>query len=170
MPLPGLPGSKPFRNIADVGYSYTGTSPTIVKHPSIADTILRPLPLDAGVGAGSSQRRLLEIGSLAENQNQTPAANNPVDPYIRHRLLSKIYGNSTTRSNCFAIFVSVKYFQAVEQNGAIRIGGPLDGTPNPEHRGFFVVDRSKLESGQISSGPTYNFRAFIDYRKTLQTQ
>jgi hypothetical protein len=64
----------------------------------------------------------------------------------------------------------VKYFQAVEQGGAIRIGGPVNGTPAPEHRGFFVVDRSKLENGQTSPAPTYDFRAFVNYRKTLQTQ
>ena len=161
VPLPGLPGSKPFRSLADVGYS-AGTG----NHASVEETILRSLPNDHQL---PDKRRLFEIGNSTEHQG-TNTADPAIDPYIRNRLLAKIAGNTTTRSNCFGIFISVKYFQAVEQNGAIRIGGPLNGKLAPEHRGFFVVDRSKLEAGQTSPGPTYDFRAFVDYRKTLQTQ
>ena len=170
--LPGLPsvpgqvGGKPFRSLADVGYVATSAG---VKHASVDDTILRSLPMDnSTLPSTTSSRRLFEIGNASESRSV--ASGSTVDPYIRNRLLSKIAGNTTTRSNVFGIFISVKYFQAVEQNGAIRIGGPLNGKYAPEHRGFFVVDRSKLESGQISPAPTYDFRAFIDYRKTLQTQ
>ena len=161
VPLPGLPGSKPFRNLADVGYSNPGAG--LGKHSSVEDTILRSLPLDSA--SGQTKRRLFEIGTYSEH-----SGTNPIDPFIRNRLLSKIAGNTTTRSNCFGIFISVKYFQAVEQNGAIRIGGPLNGKPTPEHRGFFVVDRSKLENGMTSPAPTFDFRGFVNYRKTLQTQ
>lgn len=165
LPLPGLPGSKPFRSLADVGYQNPSSGG---KHASIEDTILRGLPVDSTtVPRTDSTRRLFEVGTLLEHQGSSAT---PIDPYIRNRLLSKIAGNTTTRSNCFGIFISVKYFQAVEQNGAIRIGGPLNGKPTPEHRGFFVVDRSKLENGQTSTSPTYDFRAFVNYRKTLQTQ
>ena len=181
VPLPGLPGSKPFKSLADVGYTLTGTSPTFVKHASVEDTILRSLPMDKTtypdpMAASDSRRRLLEIGNLSEH-NGTGAAPTPyVDPLIRNRLLSKIAGNTTTRSNSFAIFISVKYFQAVEDSTtnpavhAIRIGGPVNGKPEPEHRGFFIVDRSKLEKGQTSGGTRYDFRDFVEYRKTLLTQ
>ena len=124
----------------------------------------------ADASAAGSKRRLLEIGTAGEHTGGT------VDPFIRHRLLSKIAGNTTTRSNCFAIFISVKYFEAVEDNTtnpavpAVRIGGPFNGKPEPEHRGFFIVDRSKLENGQTSGGTRYDFRDFVEYRKTLQTQ
>ena len=164
VPLPGLPGSNPFRSLAEVGYTASGG----VKHASVESTVLRSLPADTAVAG--SKRRLLEIGNAAEHSGGS------VDPYIRNRLLAKIAGNTTTRSNSFAIFISVKYFQAVEDNTtnpsvpAIRIGGPLNGLPEPEHRGFFIVDRSKLEKGQVSGGTRYDFRDFVEYRKTLQTQ
>lgn len=159
MPLPGLPGSRPFRSLADVSYTASGGTKT----PSVEDTILRSLPLDGG----AKKRRLLEIGTNAEHTNAN------IDPLIRHRLLAKIAGNTTTRSNCFAIFVSVKYFSAGADpayNGAIRIGGPYNGKAEPEHRGFFIVDRSKLEQGKYTGAANYDFRAFIEYRKTLATQ
>ena len=162
VPLPGLPGSRPFRSLSDVGYQNPSTGG---KHASIEDTILRGLPVDNPLlPSTTTSRRLFEIGNQTEHQNGS------VDPFIRNRLLTKIAGNTTTRSHVFGIFISVKYFQAVDQNGAIRIGGPVNGKPDPEHRGFFVVDRSKLESGEITTVPTFDFRAFVDYRKTLQTQ
>jgi len=160
--LPGLPGSRPFRSLADVGY----TSVSGVQHASIEDTILRSLPSDAAASEGD-RRRLFQVGNFAEHSSST------VDPLIKYRLMSKIANNSTTRSNSFAVFVSVKYFAAAADpayNGAIRIGGPYNGKPEPEHRGFFIVDRSKLEQGQYSGLPTYDFRTFVEYRKTLQTQ
>ena len=164
--LPGLPIrpdstiGRPFRSLADV--SYTTSSGT--KTPSVEDTILRSLPQDIGT---ANPRGLFEVGSDTEHTTGV------LDPILRNRLLSKIHGNTTTRSNCFAIFISVKYFQAVVDpnpaaNGAIRIGGPLNGKPAPEHRGFFVVDRSKLEQGKYSGAANYDFRAFINYRKTLE--
>ena len=157
-----LPDAKPFKSLADVPVTPSPASPGQT-HPTVSGTILATLPLDSAQPIGA-QRRLFEIGSQAEHISST------YDPYVQHRLLSKIVGNSTTRSNCFAIFISVKYFQAAEVNGAVRIAGPVNGTPEPEHRGLFVIDRSKLEAGQQSNGPNYNFRAFINYRKTLQTQ
>lgn len=168
VPLPGLPGSKPFRSLATVGY----TSLAGVRHASVQDTILRALPSDVTavpdpMATAGTRRRLLEIGNLTEHNSSS------VDPLIRYRLMSKIANNSTTRSNSFAIFVSVKYFSAAADpanNGAIRIGGPYNGKQEPEHRGFFIVDRSKLEQGQYSGLPTYDFRTFVEYRKTLKTQ
>lgn len=154
--LPGLPGAHPFRSPA-----YLGKSGTL---PSVEDSIFRSLPFDSGQ---TSTRRLLEVGNQSEHQT---TGSNAIDPYIRHRLLSKIHGNSTTRSHNYAVFIAVKYFLAGEDNGAIRIGGPLNGKPDPEHRGFFVVDRSKLEKGANAGVGGYDFRAFIDYRRIIETQ
>lgn len=170
LPLPGLPGSRPFRSLADVGYSTIGG-----KHASVDDTILRTLPADGTgpLGAGQSRRRLLEVGTAGEHPASSGTTGLSIDPLIRNKLLAKFANNTTTRSNTFAIFVSVKYFSAVADNangGAIRIGGPYNGKQEPEHRGFFVVDRSKLEQGQYSGVPNYDFRTFVEYRKTLATQ
>ena len=171
LPLPGTPGSKPFRSLADVSYNSIAGA----KHASVEDTILRALPTDIvstpdPMATSGTRRRLMEVGSSGEHYTGTTMQ---LDPMIRNRLLSKVANNTTTRSNCFAIFISVKYFAAVADpayNGAVRIGGPLNGKPAPEHRGFFVVDRSKLEQGQYSGVPNYDFRTFVEYRKTLATQ
>ena len=67
-------------------------------------------------------------------------------PSARYRLLSKLLNNTTTRSNSFAVFIAVQYYEAVAVPSdtlnvpAIRIGGLLDDAPT--HRGFFVVDRT----------------------------
>ena len=166
VPLPGTPGSHPFRSLADLSYTAQGG----VKHASVEDTILRALPTDIA-NAAQTPRRLLELGNLTEHFDG--GTNAQIDPMIRTKLLRKIANSATTRSNCFAIFISVKYFAAAADpaaNGAIRIGGPLNGKSEPEHRGFFIVDRSKLEQGQYSGLPNYDFRTFVEYRKTLATQ
>lgn len=172
IPLPGTPGSRPFRSLADVSYN---TPASGGRHASVQDTILRALPVDVSnipdpLAPGQTRRRLLEIGTSSEHY--TGGTGMQIDPIIRNRLLAKFANNTTTRSNSFAIFVSVKYFAAVADSangGAIRIGGPLNGKQKPEHRGFFVVDRSKLEQGQLSGVASYDFRSFIEYRKTLET-
>ncbi|MEK6261746.1 MAG: hypothetical protein AABP62_24370 [Planctomycetota bacterium] len=178
IPLPGLPGARPFRSNAFLGTATVSGSP----RASVDDTIFRRLALDMGTSgppsdlyrmkegdaaSTTSVRRLLEVGNDSEHQ---ATDNTAIDPYIRHRLLSKIHGNSTTRSHSYAVFIAVKYFIAGEQSGAIRIGGPLNGKPEPEHRGFFVVDRSKLEKGGNAGVGGYDFRAFVDYRRIIQTQ
>lgn len=178
IPLPGLPGARPFRSSAYLGTATVSGG----SRPSVDDTIFRRLPYDMGTSGSASDlyrmkegdaaattsvRRLLEVGNASDHQTTGTGA---IDPYIRHRLLSKIQGNSTTRSHSYAVFIAVKYFIAGEDNGAIRIGGPLNGKPEPEHRGFFVVDRSKLEKGANAGVGGYDFRAFVDYRRIIQTQ
>ncbi|MBC8113489.1 MAG: hypothetical protein H7062_03870 [Candidatus Saccharimonas sp.] len=170
LPLPGLPGSAPFRSLA-----YTGTR-TVggTSRPSVEDTLFRSLPADS---AETSARRLLEVGTQTDHRDPGSSDESMIDPLVRNRLLAKIAGNSTTRSHCYAVFIAVKYFQAGEDTtagNAIRIGGPLNGKAEPEHRGFFVVDRSKLEKAAGSGGYDFTdrnlFRAFVDYRRIIQTQ
>jgi hypothetical protein len=155
--LPGMPGSRPFRSL-----SYLSRAGGTGGAPSIADTVLRETPADAGVAVGTSRRRLFEVGTAAEHQGSGAAQ---LDPVLRQRIFSKLMGNSTTRSNAYVVFISVKLFRAVVDDvGAVRVGGPVDITPAttalPEYRGFFVVDRSRLEKGR-------DLTSFVTYRKIL---
>ena len=87
---------------------------------------------------------------------------------MQHRLLSKIYNNTTTRSHVFLVFLTVQFFQADDTNGAqnVQIGGPLTNTPT--YRGFFVVDRSQPEDAyDASTGKFTNYQALVKYRLTL---
>jgi hypothetical protein len=78
----------------------------------------------------------------------SPAGNStPTHPYIQGELLRKIYTNLTTRSNTFAVFVTVGMFD-VRGTPQDWIGRPppLGGEVNVElrHRFFSIVDRTNL--------------------------
>ena len=80
-------------------------------------------------------------------------------PYMQNELLTKIYSRLTTRSNVFAVFVTVGFFQ-VTTNPATGAIVTVDGQPfSPpqlgaeigrnegrqiRHRMFAIVDRSQL--------------------------
>lgn len=154
LPFPGLPGSRPLRGFG----AMAGGAGT----PTLDETILRALPADGAPGL--DRRHLHQVGTNSEHTGGS------LDPQVRERMLSKIANNVTTRSNTFAIFITVKYFRAIEDTtngGAIRIGEPLNGVYTPEHRGFFIVDRTKLEAG-YQTGGTFDWRAFVEYRRILQ--
>ena len=68
-------------------------------------------------------------------------------PYLRHELLNKIEGRLTTRSNVFAVWMTIGYFEVTDRDARpIKLGKELgidDGT-NMRHRFFAVVDRTNL--------------------------
>jgi hypothetical protein len=175
MPLPGMPPifngtvlsrrSQPFR-----GFGFMGTGPVggTVNGPSqsIEHTLFRSLLLDGtdDTVVGRARRRLFEVGNQTEHNNAT------VDPYTRHRLLSKIIGNTTTRSNVFLVWISVDFFEAVEvpygTDQVIRVGGPLN-PPLPGHRMFGVIDRSIAEQ-TYKTGTGFNYKQMVLFQKTIE--
>lgn len=169
--LPGLPINVAAPPTEDFGRPFRSLSFTQDGANSIQHTLLRSLPVDIFNGA-ASHRQLLEVGTSPEHLGNT------IDPLLRHRILSKIWNNTTTRSNTFVVFVSAKLFRANVDatTGAVQIGGPLrefsatDPSPElPEYRGVFVVDRSDLEgAGQAGGGTISSFRPFVKYRRILQ--
>jgi len=88
----------------------------------------------------STARRLLEVG-----QGQS----DPYDhPYVKMELLTKIFNNVTTRSNVFAVWLTIGYF---EVDSAGRLGqeiGRLDNR-HKRHRAFAIVDRTQLMRSAI---------------------
>ena len=145
--VPGTANARPFR-----GFDSVGTIPASTTDSPIEDTIFRSLPLDAVAGTTPNQsRRLFEVGNTTAdffNTVQTEIAGTPIHPSARHQLLSKVMNNTTTRTNSYAVFVAVQYYEAVEVSGtsalgnvtAVRIGGQL--TDIPTNRAFFVIDRT----------------------------
>ena len=171
--LPGVAGSRPFRSFSHAG----GNAAT-----SIEDTLLRSLPAD-GVGSGS--RRLFELGTRPEHDTALPEGD-PVDlndtsrvpsavenAFKRQRILSKIIGNATTRSNVFVVYMSVGFFQATlnQATGAVQIGARFDlnndGTADDGHRGFFIIDRSDAQKAYDAGTKQYNWRELVKYRLTI---
>ncbi len=161
--LPGTPQGRPFRSM-----TYAERSSA-----SLEDTILRSLPLDviAAQNAGSlpqqsDRRTLFEARTISDRPQITPGGGDLVDPVSKHRLLRKVANNTTTRSNVFIVWISTRFFEAVEQPNGVQIGAQLDGTQ--DHRGFFIIDRSLPESAYDSNTGKFDFRKFVQYRKTIQ--
>ena len=167
--LPGMPHSRPFRSLAFMAQG----------NDSADHTILRRMPLDGddtGAGSEKTNRRLFELGT------QTQHDLGSISRLTRHRMLSKIAGNTTTRSNAFAVFISVDFFEAYEDtsNGAIRIGGKLiidesdpdlvASTRNELYRGFFIVDRSDAEEAFDSATGRFDWRKLVKHRLTLDEE
>lgn len=155
--LPGTPAGRPFRSI---GYSERANS-------SLDDTVLRGLPLDVtGVPLTDRDRRGLFEARVSADRPSLGGVD-VVDAATRHRLLRKVYNNTTTRSNVFVVWISTRFFEAIEHpTGEVQIGDVLQGTP--DHRGFFIVDRSLPEAAYQGNAGRFDFRKFVQYRKTLQ--
>ena len=169
--VPGTANARPFRGFDAVGRPANSTTDS-----PLENTILRSLPFDStGGGNPNESRRLLEVGNITEfvktpvDETNPPGGKTLLHASARYRLLSKILNNTTTRSNSFAVYVTVQYYEAAEQNlagqsePAIRIGGRLDDTPT--HRGFFVVDRTgaveqmKVITPNPISSSSFSFKA-----------
>ena len=57
--------------------------------------------------------------------------NSSLDSYFRHQTAGRLANTVTTRSNVFAVWVTIGYFD-----------GSTEVTPVRRHRGFFIFDRS----------------------------
>jgi hypothetical protein len=138
------------------------------------DTILRtnnppatqsPLPITypQTVGGAPAPNQYLMFQNYYDPPGTlTTSANHP---YLQTQLLTKLYNNITTRSNTFAVFLTVGFFQVMTdaKTGAIQ---PANGQPNipqlgPEigrsegkqvrHRMFAIVDRTNLATFATAS-------------------
>ena len=125
--LPGMAHGRPFRSL---GLTHFGNN-------GLEQTLLRSIPLDNSTTVGDIKRRLFELGNQAQHNN------NSVHSHTRHRLLAKIFGNSTTRSNVFFVFMQVDWFECHQDSAAghVRIGNRLTGAES--QRAFFVIDRTR---------------------------
>jgi hypothetical protein len=136
-------------------------------------TANRPiLPLTTGLGPAAGDTQNLRDGTnvtrginstLLQPQNPTGApaglrlfeatANNlnTTHPYQRYEMLTKIFNNTTTRSNVFAVWITIGFFDWDPVNKQIGAEiGRAEGR-NVRHRLFAVIDRSNLLAFQTTT-------------------
>jgi hypothetical protein len=182
------PGSHPFRGM---GFSAYGAVDVNGYNGPLESNLLRSLSGDPVTPPATTpplnfdlRRRLFELGTNAEH-----AASN-LDYATKQRLLARLVGNTTTRSNVFFVWIQVDFFQAKDvgpslspaDTGVVRIGAKL-GT-SPAYRGFFVIDRSQalpLVTSQylpatdpttgkfiFSFNQSFNWQSLVLYRQRIQ--
>ena len=143
--MPGTANARPFRSVDSIGPIALNT--TTLDSP-LENTILRSLPVDAATAASANDsRRLFEVGNTTDHVSPTlnEVAAAPLHPSVRYRLLSKLLNNTTSRSNSFAVFITVQYYEAAEVGSGtatpiVRIGG--QSADMSANRAIFIVDRT----------------------------
>jgi hypothetical protein len=132
----GAPGEadRPFWGLA-VGHSPAPgqagyePGPLFPGGSGIGDTLLRPAS-----GTGTDAPRLFAV----------PGADHP---YLRFELLSKVFNNLTTRSNVFAVWLTVGFFEVADDRTCpVKLGAEVGRSEgrHRRHRLFAVVDRTNL--------------------------
>ncbi len=138
---------RPFLSFG-TGWTQAPTGPAaawqFIKSRGIEDTLLRTRTVSGHTG------RMLEKET---DYNPPPAS--PVHPYLQYQLLTKIFNNVTTRSNVFAVWVTVGFFEVTDDTTIPPTLGAEVGKSegrNVRHRMFAIVDRTNLSAFQTTVG------------------
>jgi len=180
-------GAIPFRSMSYVAPDVTSWS-TFQNANKSAHTLLRrhvfddPSIFEADPPGSMIPTRAAGIDQLGlfEARPTTDIGTDDVDYHTRNRLLAKVANHTTNRSNVFAVWLTVKYFEAHQPDSnnpnVVQIGGELAGSPT--HRSFFVIDRTRLEEAvridenSIAGDPsddvlTLDWRSLLLHRRSL---
>jgi len=116
------------------------------------NTVLRPDPNPAATYQmmGNVPKLLFETdpnANPAEMQKDPNSGQPTSHPYLNYELLTKIFGNSTVRSNVFAVWITVGFFEVTNAGTSPpTLGAEIGRSENRHvrHRMFSVIDRTAL--------------------------
>jgi hypothetical protein len=109
-------------------------------------------------GIGIENTLLRSFSGSAPRLFENPNVNHP---YLRLELLTKIFNHLTTRSNVFAVWVTVGFFEVMDDTSRpVKLGAEIGRAENRHirHRMFAIVDRSSLDAN-FGPRPRFNPRA-----------
>lgn len=141
----GTPGSKdrPFLSLA-VGLS---PKPGDGTYPAGGDALF---PNGSGINDTLLRSALPDGSADTPRLFEVPGEH----PYLRFELMTKFFNNVTTRSNVFAIWLTVAFFEVVDDTSRpVKLGPEIDRAEgrHRRHRMFAVVDRTNLRLFATSS-------------------
>ncbi len=148
--------ARPFRTSAGAAYALPGSLPggaTPTPIPEVEATLLRQAP-------GASGRGLFEnrtdpvIGTLDH-------ANPFRHPYFHHQPIEKLRNLITTRSNVYAIWITVGYFEVRKPKDNAGADLPI-GPDTPYPDGYQLMQEMGSDTGEI-----VRHRAFYIYDRSI---
>jgi hypothetical protein len=134
---------KPFKPLST---PYTGTAAMPNDGSGVEATILRQ-----------------PGGALLFDTKSTDATSVPVipnHPYVKFELLSKLFNNVTTRSNVFAVWLTVGFFEVIDEdtNG----DGVLHPSEDANRSGTLDAGEDTNGNGQLDLNEDINGNGFLD--------
>jgi hypothetical protein len=150
---------QPFLSLAGSGYGGPNAqtqypNPPFANGTGTTNTFFRSASgAPGGAGAGTGVRLFQRFSKDAAG-NITDA--DPTGhPYFKHQLMAKIFNNVTVRSNVFAVWVTVGFFEVTDDTTRpVKLGAELGRSENRQvrHRMFAMIDRTALSYWASTAG------------------
>ncbi|HEX5271795.1 MAG TPA: hypothetical protein VFW33_14960, partial [Gemmataceae bacterium] len=142
------PADRPFKSLANAHFTASGDLYPVAN--GLDDTLLRANPAHPAYDAAARPIRLFEV----VKQGLSPRGVIEDHPYQRYELLTKLSDQVTTRSNVFAVWVTVGFFEVNDATARpAKLGREMgrDTDTAVRYRMFAIVDRSNPVS--VFPGP-----------------
>ena len=138
--------------------------PGIASFSAIQDS-RKEKPFRAALPGLNREDTLLRGGPLLAAQSDAPYNATAPNPYFRYQAYQKLGNLVTTRSNVYAVWITVGYFE-VDSAGKLGQELGLDRGEVRRHRAFYIIDRSIPVAFQ--RGQDYNVEKCILLRRFIE--